>query len=142
MDLDDCYKKGLIKKTNINPELIKSLLEMSKIDESTVNSAILDEKNISPYVSMAYDSLRETLEAICVSKEYKVLSHICIGELLKTLIEDFDFNEFDRIRYIRNSIKYYGNKVEFNQGKKIIKKIFNMKKNLYEKYLKNQISLK
>ncbi|MCZ7405713.1 MAG: hypothetical protein O8C67_12415 [Candidatus Methanoperedens sp.] len=85
MDLDECYSKGLIKKTRIDKELIRSLIEMSDIKENAVNTANVNEINISAYVSMAYDSLREVLEALCISKGHKVLSHICIGELLKTI---------------------------------------------------------
>jgi len=135
MDLDDCFKKGLIKRTEINRELIISLTEMSRIKEMATKTAQINSLNISAYVSMAYDSLREVLEAICISNGYKVLSHICIGELLKSLLEDFDYDEFDRIRYIRNGINYYGTKVELSQGKEVINKIFAMKKGLLRKYL-------
>lgn len=48
----------------------------------------------------------------------------------------FDYEEFDRLRWIRNSINYYGEKVEFEQGKEIVDKIFAMKKKFMEKYLK------
>ncbi len=136
MDLEDCYKKGFIKKTRINNELIKSLIEMSDIKERTVISAKIDSVNISAYLSMAYDSLREILEAFCILKSYKVTSHLCLGELLKSLVSDFDFNSFDRFRYIRNGVNYYGTKVDFEQGKEIIKKMFKMKKEVFEKYLK------
>ena len=136
MDIDDCYKKSFIKRTKINKELIKSLIEMSDIKELTVNSAKIDEINISAYVSMAFDSLREILEAVCISFGYKVTSHLCLGELLKTLTDDFDFNEFDRLRYIRNGINYYGTKIDFMQGKELIKKMFSMKKKLAERHLK------
>lgn len=135
MDLDDCNKKGFIRKTNVDGELIKSLIEMSNIKEVTVNSAKINNFNISAYVSMAYDSLREILEAICISFGYKVTSHVCLGELLKKLTAEFDYNEFDRIRYIRNGINYYGTKIELEQGKEINKKIFLMKKKLLDKYL-------
>jgi uncharacterized protein (UPF0332 family) len=135
MDLNECKKKGLIKKTNVNTELIKSLIEMAAIKEETVNTAKLTERNISAYASMAYDSLRETLEAICVLNGYKVISHLCLGELLKELFKEFDFNSFDRLRYIRNGINYYGTKIEFEQGKEIIKKIFEMKRELKERFL-------
>jgi hypothetical protein len=64
MDLDDCYRKNYIRKTKINSELIKSLIEMSNIKEKAVNSAKIDKISISAYVPMAYDSLREILEAI------------------------------------------------------------------------------
>jgi uncharacterized protein (UPF0332 family) len=130
MDLKECLKKGYVKRTEPNEELFKSLIEMSDIKEITVKKAKIDHINISAYVSLAYDSLREALEAICISKGYKVLSHVCIGELLKYLFKDFDYDGFDRLRWIRNSINYYGTKVEFNQGKEIISKIFGMKKSV------------
>jgi len=136
MDLTECYRKGLIKKISVDEDLIKSLIEMSDIKEAAVKTAKITEKNVSAYVSLAYDSLREILESICISKGYKVLSHICIGELLRKELENFDYDEFDRMRYIRNGINYYGTKVDFEQGKEIINKIFSMKKKLFEKYLK------
>ncbi|HHE36382.1 MAG TPA: hypothetical protein ENL16_01040, partial [Candidatus Woesearchaeota archaeon] len=63
MDLDECFRKGLIKKTRANKELVKSLIEMSEIKEISVKTANINEINISAYVSLAYDSLREILEA-------------------------------------------------------------------------------
>ncbi len=108
---------------------------MADIKEITVKKAKIDKQNISAYVSLSYDSLREVLEAICISRGYKVLSHVCIGKLLKNLLNDFDYNGFDRLRYTRNSVNYYGIKVGFNQGREIINKIFIMKKKLLEKYL-------
>ena len=132
MDLEECFQKGLIKKTEVNENLIKSLIEMSKIKENAVRKAGVDNVNVSAYISLAYDSLRE---AICISKGYKVLSHICIGELLKNIFKEFEYEEFDRLRWIRNSINYYGTKVEFKQGKEIISKIFSMKNSLIKKYI-------
>ncbi|MFH1126786.1 MAG: hypothetical protein ABIG84_05505 [archaeon] len=132
MDLGDCWDKGYIKKTKPNKELVKSLIEMSDIKEKAVNSADIDELTVSAYVPMAYDSLREVLEAICISRGYKVTSHVCIGELIRTFLDDFDFHGFDRFRYIRNGINYYGEKVDFKQGIDIIKKMFDMKKELLE----------
>jgi uncharacterized protein (UPF0332 family) len=137
MDLDEGYKKNFIKKTRIDKELVRSLIEISKIKEDSVNNAQIDKTNISAYVSMAYDSLREILEALCILKGYKVTSHLCLGELLKTLIYDFDFISFDRFRYIRNGINYYGTKVDFDQGKEIILKMFKLKSEIIKLYLKD-----
>ena len=134
MDLKECFRKGLIKKTKVRIPLINSLLEISKIKEIAVRGAKIDEVNISAYTSLAYDSLREVLEAFCILNGYKVFSHFCIGELLNLLIKDFNYNEFYRIRQIRNSINYYGKKIEFKQGKGVINKIFKMKENLIKKY--------
>lgn len=130
MDLDDCYKKGFIKKAFINIELIKSLIEMSNSKEKVVLGIDLNEENISAYVSMTYESLRETLEAMCISKGFKVTSHTCLGEFLRDLIKDFEFTDFDRFRYIRNGINYYGVKIDLNQGKDIILKMLSMKKKI------------
>jgi len=137
MDLDECYRKSLIKKTRTDSELIRSLVEMAGIKEHAVKTAGIDEINVSAYVTLAYDSLREILEAICISRGYKVLSHFCMGELLRELLDDFDYAGFDRLRYIRNGINYYGTKVEFGQGKEIIRKMLAMKRQLAEKYLKS-----
>lgn len=137
MDLKECFRKGLVKKTFVDKDLIKSLIQMSDIKETAVKTANINKQTISAYVSLAYDSLREVLEALCISNGYKVLSHICIGELLKSIVEEFDYEEFDRLRWIRNSINYYGEKIEFEQGQEIVKKIFAMKINIIEKYLKN-----
>ncbi len=124
MDLDECFRKGLIKRTKRNRGLARSLLEMANIKERTVKTAQLDELNISAYISLAYDALRQVLEAICVLNGYKVLSHACVGELLNELLEDFNYKAFDRLRYVRNNINYYGIKVDFEQGKEIIRKTF------------------
>ena len=72
MDLDECFKQNFIKKTKIDKNLIKSLMEMSDSIEKVVKKADLNEDNISVFVSMAYDSVREILEAICILKGYKV----------------------------------------------------------------------
>ena len=121
-------------KTNINKELIKSLIETSDLKEKTVKRSVIDEISASSFVSLAYDSLREILEAICILNGYKVLSHVCLGELLKEINQEFDFNSFDRFRYIRNGINYYGTHIEPNQGKEIIKNIFEMKKALKTRF--------
>jgi len=130
MDLAECFRKGLIKKTTADKELIKSLIEMAGIKETTAKTANINKINISAYVSLAYDALREMLEALCILKGYKVLSHICMGELLKEILEDFDYADFDRMRYIRNGINYYGTKIDLEQGKDIINKIFRMKQKI------------
>lgn len=137
MDINECYKKNFIKKTRIDPERIISLIEMSDIKRTTVKTANIDKMSISAYVSMAYSSLLEILEAISLSKGYNVSSsHVCLGELLKELLEDFDYHQFDRMRYARNGVEYYGTKIEFEQGKELIKKMFDMRETLMKKYLK------
>lgn len=103
---------------------------MSGIKENVVKETVLDENNISAFVPMAYDSLREVLEAVCIMNSYKVISHICIEKLLETIYPWLRWHDFDRFRYIRNSINYYGKKIEITQGKAIIKNMFSLKKDI------------
>lgn len=137
MDLDECYNKGFIRKATIDKELIKSLIKMSESKIIAINTAKIDEITISAYVSMAYDALREILEAICIGKGYKVTSHQCIGELLRTIIPNFEYSEFDRMRYIRNGINYYGKEIELDQGKELLQKILALRVKIKERELKN-----
>lgn len=130
MDLEDCKRKGFIKETKVTVSRIHSLLQMADSKEIAVKSAVITDVTISAYVSLAYDSLRESLEALCILFGYKVSNHICIGELVKTLIPSFQFHDFDRLRFIRNGINYYGEKVMFEQGKELIVKTFQMKKEI------------
>ena len=130
MDLNACEEKGFVRITNKNSSLVKSLLEMSEMKEKVVSSTILDDSNICAFIPMAYDSLREILEAICVMNGYKVTSHICIDKLLETIYLDCSFTEFDRFRYIRNSINYYGKKISLEAGRQIIKKIFKFREKM------------
>jgi len=128
MDLGECKRKGFIKLTKKNKEFAKSLVEISNIKENTIKTATINEINISAYIPMAYDSLREILEAICIMNGYKVISHVCIDKLLSSIYPRVSFNDFDRFRYVRNSINYYGKKVGFKEGKEIISKIFLLKR--------------
>ena len=120
---------------NLHIGINQKLLQNKIKNENTVKNAALNESNIISYVSLAYDSLRITMEAICLSRGYKVLSHICLGELVKILDKDFNFIEFDRWRYIRNGINYYGTKIDYSQGKEIINKMFLMKRTLIKNNL-------
>ena len=53
--------------------------------------------------------------------------------LLEKLEPDFDYNSFDRFRYIRNGINYYGKTVELTDGKNLINKILQMRKSILKK---------
>lgn len=140
MDLDDCKRKGFIRRTKVNQELARSLIEMSNVKEKVVKNTELNKESVSAFLPMAYDSLREILEAICIMHGYKVTSHVCVEKYLELVYPKISFVDFDRFRYIRNSINYYGEMVEFEQGKEVIKKIFVLKKeflDLLEDLLQN-----
>ena len=133
MDIVECKDKGLIRNTKIDSNLSKSLIEISNIKQETIIQSKLTKVTINAFIPLAYDSLREVLEAYCVLHGFKVGNHICLGNLVHELNPEFDLILFDRLRYIRNGINYYGNKVELNQGKSLITKLFKLKKSMLKK---------
>ena len=130
MDIVECKDKGFIRNTKIDSNLSKSLIEISDIKQETIKKSKLTEVTINAFLPLAYDSLREVLEAYCVLHGFKVANHICLGNLVKELNPSFDLILFNRLRYMRNGINYYGNKVDLKQGKELIIKIFELKKSV------------
>jgi len=138
MDLNECKKKGFVRHTTLDINKARSLLEIADIKEETVRSARLNSRNINAFLPLAYDALREALESFCILHGYNVTNHICLGELVRTLVKDFDFNAYDRFRYARNGINYYGRRIDFRQGILLIKNIFLMKQQI-ERLVKRQL---
>lgn len=64
MDLKECEKKKIIRKTKVDTNLVKSIIEISSIKEETVKQVKLDDNNINAFLPMAYDSLREILKEL------------------------------------------------------------------------------
>jgi hypothetical protein len=79
---------------------------------------------------MAYDALRAVLDAFCILHEYKVLSHECLGKLVKDMIPNFDLVVYERYKYARNGINYYGTNVALEKGRALIKGMLDMKKEM------------
>jgi len=64
------------------------------------------------------------------------LNHICLGYFLRDVLkEDRLYNLFDDLRYKRNSLTYYGNKMDFETAKQSIENSKTLMKEL-EFYLK------
>lgn len=123
MEITECEEKGFIRKVSPNFGIIKSLKEVAQIKHEEVLSQNLTKRNISVYFTIYYDAIRELLEAYCLSQGFKVLNHVCLGEKMKQLNPNFDYTTFDRIRFLRNGINYYGKQVPFEQGSYLLNKM-------------------
>ena len=78
-------------------------------------------------LSLAYDSLRELLEALALKNGYKVYNHECYTALLKEILKQSDKgDEFDDIRKTRNAVNYYGKNLSTEEAGKVIEKIKNL----------------
>lgn len=135
MDWKECLNKRIVKKVQVDFELIKSLVKTSKNKLESENKLVMDNITANSKVSLAYDSLRELLEALSIRSGYKIYNHEGYTPFLKEIIKETAIgNEFDEIRKIRNSINYYGKSISLEEAIAIIKRI-NALRRLIEKLL-------
>ncbi|MFQ5531914.1 MAG: hypothetical protein ACE5ES_04825, partial [Candidatus Nanoarchaeia archaeon] len=89
----------------------------------TVNS--LGNEHYYGKISLLYDSLRELLECLALSKGYKIYNHECYTSFLKEIVNKSDLgDEFDKFRILRNNINYYGKQIDKEEGVDFINKMY------------------
>tara|TARA_Y100000296_G_scaffold85473_1_gene121504 strand:+ start:3992 stop:4405 length:414 start_codon:yes stop_codon:yes gene_type:complete len=135
MDWISCKNKKLVKNISTDNNLINSLLETSSKKFKTQSMLPLNNTTASSKFILAYDSLRELLEALSISKGYKIYNHECYCAFLKEILKESKLgDDFNSLRKIRNSINYYGknlSKDETNSLIGLIIKIINLIKKKY-----------
>jgi len=136
MDWNECIKTKIAKEVKEDIDLINSLIKTSKNKLESENKLEMSEVTAVSKVSLAYDSLRELLEALSLKSGFKIYNHEGYTPFLKEIIKNSAMgDEFDELRKIRNSINYYGKSISTNEATTIIKRITNLRK-LIESYLK------
>lgn len=124
MDWFECNKKRIVKEVNIDENLIESLKKTSDNKLNSESKLELNEITAGSKLSLAYDSLRELLEALALKNKFKIYNHECYTPFLKDILKENEkAEEFDELRKIRNSINYYGKDISVNEAKEIIKRI-------------------
>lgn len=130
-DWKECCDKKIAKSISPDFEMISSLKESS---ENKIKSS--DELSISLITAsskfiLAYDSVREILEALSLKKGYKIYNHECYTAFLKEVLNQSSLgDEFDDLRKIRNSINYYGKKLAIQDSILLIKRIKELRKEI------------
>ena len=121
MDWTACNNKNLVKGIKIDKNLINSLIKSSSKKFYSQSLLELNQETTSSKISLAYESLRELLEALAISKGYKIYNHECYCAFLKEILNKSGLgDEFDSFRKIRNSINYYGKEVSVDEAKPIL----------------------
>jgi hypothetical protein len=137
MDWKECKNKRLVKEVSIDNSLVRSLISSSAKKFESNNRLKLDKVTATTKISIAYESLREILEAIALLKGYKIYNHECFCAFLDEICKDKESsNNFDRFRLIRNKINYYGKDIEENESKQLIQEITLLRQDLIKKYIK------
>ena len=137
---EEYIKKGMIRKTHLNREMIYSLIKNSEDGLEFFKNIIPDDKNSAVLFKNYYDSLREVCEAIALSKEYKIYQHEAITIFLRKILEEDEISfKFDRFRVLRNGIHYYGKAISKEETSKAISDVKLIISKLKYKYLKEAI---
>lgn len=133
MDWEECCKKRIVKEINKDEDFIKSLIRKSRNKLKSEKKLEMEDVTASSKVSLAYDSIRELLEALAIKKGYKVYNHVCYTAFLKEIMKNSDLGErFDEIRKTRNSINYYDKEISVNEAKKVINEIKELRREILE----------
>ncbi len=136
MDWKECKKRKLIKEIKTDSNLVNSLIESSKNKRISNEKLILDNITASTKVTLAYESLREILEAIAIKRGFKIYNHECFCSFLEEICKDtLSSKEFDRFRKIRNKLVYYGEKIDLVKSKQLVKEIFSLRNLLIKNYI-------
>tara|TARA_Y100000310_G_C20299585_1_gene631111 strand:- start:46 stop:471 length:426 start_codon:yes stop_codon:yes gene_type:complete len=133
-------KKGVVRKTSSDKNLIKSLIEIAEGGLKFFKDKEINEENAGIILKNYYDSLREICEAVAILKEYKIYQHEAITLFLKDILKEEEISfKFNRFRILRNSIHYYGKTISKKETLKAISDIKSIIKTLKFKYLKEDL---
>ena len=124
MDWEACCNKKVVKSITPDLDMATALVKSSNNKLQSEAQLPLNEVTSSSKISLAYDSLRELLEAVALRKGFKVYNHECYTAFLKEVLQESDQGDaFDRIRKIRNDINYYGKEISIAEAQRILKEI-------------------
>lgn len=128
MDWEECCNKRIAKSIKPDVDIINSLTKSSENKLESESKLIMSDVTASSKLSLAYDSLRELLEALVIKNGYKIYNHECYSAFLKEILEKSDKgDEFDDIRKIRNAVNYYGKHISTEEANEIIISIKNLR---------------
>ena len=118
---DDCIINNSAKIVSLDLKRAESLIETAKERINLIKE--INEKNCNFIFEDYYTSLVELLQAENFKKGFNVLNHICLGYYLRDVIKREDlYRIFDDLRYKRNSLTYYGNRMDYEIAKQAIEK--------------------
>ena len=124
MDWKECCSKRIVKDVRPDLDMAIALEKSSKNKLESEGKLEMNSVTASSKLSLAYDSLRELLEALALRKGYKVYNHECYTAFIKEVLRESEKgDEFDDIRKERNSVNYYGKEISVDEANTAIEKI-------------------
>ena len=128
---EECIDSNSSKQITSDPEKARSLIETADGRISFLKLSNINDSNANYIFEGYYSSVLELIHAILLLDGFKVNNHICVGFYIRDMVEKQDlFRIFDDCRYKRNSLVYYGKKMDFDIAKEAIEKCKSMIKEL------------
>ena len=135
MRFEDFIEQGKVRKGTPDIPKLKSLLETSNNHLLFLKNQIINEISAGSILVTYYEALREIIEAICLKEGYKVYSHEAFTYFLKGKEEFAVAERFDNLRKLRNSVNYYGERVNIKEVEIGREEIIELIEILKKKYL-------
>ena len=118
---DDCLLNKSARTITPDIRRAESLIETANERISLIKN--VNEKNCNFIFEDYYTSLLELLQAITFKKGFNISNHICLGYYLRDILKREDlYILFDDIRYKRNSLTYYGSRMDYETATQAIEK--------------------
>jgi|SRR3989338_11047266 len=129
---NDCLINKSAKAVTPDQNRAESLADTAK--ERIILIKEINEKNCNFMFEDYYTSLLELLQAMAFKNGYNIMNHLCLGYYLRDVIKREDlYILFDDLRYKRNSLTYYGNRMDYETAKQAIEKCKKIIKELASK---------
>lgn len=135
MKFEDFIEQGKVRKGNPDIPKVKSLLETSNNHLLFLKHQKIDGISAGSILVTYYEALREVIEAMCLKEGFKVYSHEAFTYFIKEKNEESAAVKFDNLRKLRNSINYYGEKVDAGEVESAKEEIIELVNDLKKKYL-------
>ena len=129
---NDCLINKSAKAVTPDQNRAESLEDTAK--ERIILIKEINEKNCNFVFEDYYTSLLELLQAMAFKKGYNIMNHLCLGFYLRDVLnKDSLYIIFDDLRFKRNSLTYYGSRMDFETAKQAIEKCKKIIKELASK---------
>lgn len=120
---EECLESSVSLKVTPNKAKVMSLIDTATGRVQFLTETNIKESNANYIFESYYSSVLELMHALVLLHGYKVGNHICLGYYLRDILQKQDiFKLFDDCRFKRNSLVYYGRKMDFETAKLGIEK--------------------
>ncbi len=128
---EECIECNSSLKISPDKPKARSLIETAQGRIAYLKEQIIKEESANYIFEGHYSSTLEYIHSLLLFQGYKSDNHICLGFYLRDILKREDlFRMFDDCRFKRNSLVYYGKKMDFETAKETIAKCIKLIKEL------------